>query len=407
MNLVSHEYVAAQEAFDEDDAELDEPFVKEGPGSLVLSEFAGSAQSLSGAIRVNPWNTDELARAIHDALTLTRVERELRWAKLHRYVSSNTASYWAKSFIDEFRDVCEHPPLLPKLPKLPAGKILQTYSLASRRLIVADYDGTLTQVQSLPRLATPAPVVTQLLATLARDPRNTVYVVSGRERRFMEKWLGRLKVGLAAEFGFCHRAPGSDEWTSLGRDLDTSWKDVVRPIMTYFSERTPGTYIESKESSLAWHYRDADPHFGAWQAKDMQIHMEDVMSTLPLEIIQGNKLVEVRHVGVNKSLVLEEVLRQGPRNGYEEQVAVDEDTMEDFDFVLCVGDDRSDEDMYQLLKSWHARKGEANETPDLYNVRIGPGATSAEFCLESVVELRKILRGMASISLKDSRTRRR
>ena len=407
MNLVSHEYVAAQEAFDEDDTEVDEPFVKEGPGALVLSEFAGSAQSLSGAIRVNPWNTDELARAIHDALTLTRVERELRWAKLHRYVSSNTASYWAKSFIDEFRDVCEHPPLLPKLPKLPAGKILQTYSRASRRLIVTDYDGTLTQVQSLPRLATPAPVVTQLLATLARDPRNTVYVVSGRERRFMEKWLGRLKGGLAAEFGFCHRAPGSDEWTSLGRDLDTSWKDVVRPIMTYFSERTPGTYIESKESSLAWHYRDADPHFGAWQAKDMQIHMEDVMSTLPLEIIQGNKLVEVRHVGVNKSLVLEEVLRQGPRNGYEEQVAVDEDNMEDFDFVLCVGDDRSDEDMYQLLKSWHARKGEANETPDLYNVRIGPGATSAEFCLESVVELRKILRGMASISLKDSRTRRR
>ena len=407
MNLVSHEYVAAQEAFDEDDTEVDEPFVKEGPGALVLSEFAGSAQSLSGAIRVNPWNTDELARAIHDALTLTRVERELRWAKLHRYVNSNTASYWAKSFIDEFRDVCEHPPLLPKLPKLPAGKILQTYSRASRRLIVTDYDGTLTQVQSLPRLATPAPVVTQLLATLARDPRNTVYVVSGRERRFMEKWLGRLKVGLAAEFGFCHRAPGSDEWTSLGRDLDTSWKDVVRPIMTYFSERTPGTYIESKESSLAWHYRDADPHFGAWQAKDMQIHMEDVMSTLPLEIIQGNKLVEVRHVGVNKSLVLEEVLRQGPRNGYEEQVAVNEDNMEDFDFVLCVGDDRSDEDMYQLLKSWHARKGEANETPDLYNVRIGPGATSAEFCLESVVELRKILRGMASISLKDSRTRRR
>ena len=63
--------------------------------------------------------------------------------------------------------------------------------------------------------------------------------------------------------------------------LDTSWKDVVRPIMQYFAERTPGTYIESKESSLAWHYRDADPHFGAWQAKDMQIHMEDVMSTLP------------------------------------------------------------------------------------------------------------------------------
>ncbi|EGB10711.1 hypothetical protein AURANDRAFT_70085 [Aureococcus anophagefferens] len=399
MNLVSHEYVAAQE----------DPFAKDGPGALVLSEFAGSAQSLSGAIRVNPWNTEELARAIHEALTLTRVERELRWAKLHRYVTTNTASYWARSFVSEFRDVCEHPPLLSKLPKLNAAEFRslvgtpQTSGRIPRRLVVTDYDGTLTQIQSLPQLATPAPVVTQLLATLARDTRNTVYVMSGRERRFMDKWLGKLKVGLAAEFGYCHRAPDDEQgvWKSLGRELDTSWKDVVRPIMQYFAERTPGTYIESKESSLAWHYRDADPHFGAWQAKDMQIHMEDVMSNLPLEIIQGNRLVEVRHVGVNKSLVLEEVLRMGPRG---------ETADVDFDFVLCVGDDRSDEDMYQLLKAWHARRAEhdadkgGDDAPaQLYLVHIGTGATQAEYYLESVIELRKLLRGMASISLRDLR----
>lgn len=46
---------------------------------------------------------------------------------------------------------------------------------------------------------------------------------------------------------------------------------------------------------MTWHYRDADPHFGLWQAKDMQIHMEDVLSNLPLEILQGNRMVEVRH----------------------------------------------------------------------------------------------------------------
>ncbi|KAH8060265.1 hypothetical protein JL720_13602 [Aureococcus anophagefferens] len=319
----------------------------------------------------------------------------------------------------------------------------------ARSLVVTDYDGTLTQIQSLPQLATPAPVVTQLLATLARDTRNTVYVMSGRERRFMDKWLGKLKVGLAAEFGYCHRAPDDEQgvWKSLGRELDTSWKDVVRPIMQYFAERTPGTYIESKESSLAWHYRDADPHFGAWQAKDMQIHMEDVMSNLPLEIIQGNRLVEVRHVGVNKSLVLEEVLRMGPRgetvrerpaeasavattpgapaatsgsaatspdSGTDSPGASDAAASSkadvDFDFVLCVGDDRSDEDMYQLLKAWHARRAEhdadkgGDDAPaQLYLVHIGTGATQAEYYLESVIELRKLLRGMASISLRDLR----
>ena len=103
----------------------------------MLSEFAGSAQSLSGAIRVNPWNTEELARAIHEALTLTRVERELRWAKLHRYVTTNTASYWARSFVSEFRDVCEHPPLLSKLPKLNAASVLSAYSRAKNRFVAA------------------------------------------------------------------------------------------------------------------------------------------------------------------------------------------------------------------------------------------------------------------------------
>ena len=160
MNLVSHEYVAAQEDVSDDEAEGEgakqgalgeegegprrrresaccKPFAKDGPGALVLSEFAGSAQSLSGAIRVNPWNTEELARAIHEALTLTRVERELRWAKLHRYVTTNTASYWARSFVSEFRDVCEHPPLLSKLPKLNAASVLSAYSRAKNRFVAA------------------------------------------------------------------------------------------------------------------------------------------------------------------------------------------------------------------------------------------------------------------------------
>ncbi|CAN0528208.1 unnamed protein product, partial [Ectocarpus sp. 12 AP-2014] len=111
----------------------------------------------------------------------------------------------------------------------------------------------------------------------------------------MDTWLGKLRAGLAAEYGFYYRLPEATQWQCSGQDLDLSWKDVVRPIMQYFTERTPGTYIENKESSLTWHYRDADPHFGLWQAKDMQIHMEDVLSNLPLEILQGNRMVEVRH----------------------------------------------------------------------------------------------------------------
>ncbi|CAN0197313.1 unnamed protein product, partial [Phaeothamnion confervicola] len=220
-------------------------------------------------------------------------------------------------------------------------QVEEAYRKAKNRLIISDYDGTLTQLQSLPQLAGPPPFVTQLLESLTKDPKNSLFIISGRERRFMDTWLGKLHVGLAAEYGFYYKLPGED-WLCIGEDLDLSWKAAVQPIMQYFTERTPGTYIEKKESSLSWHYRDADPHFGLWQAKDMQIHMEDVLTNLPLEILQGNRMVEVRHQAANKSAVAEQLLRRCA----EPHMLHDRGEV---DFILCVGDDKSDEDMFQTV----------------------------------------------------------
>jgi trehalose 6-phosphate synthase/phosphatase len=105
--------------------------------------------------------------------------------------------------------------------------------------------------------------------------------------------------------------------------------------------------MESKESSLAWHFKDADPHFGAWQAKDMHISLEDVLSNLPLEIIQGNHMVEVRHLLVSKAKVLEKVLDH----------LTDAPDAQPLDFIFCVGDDRSDEDNFQFLAKYQGRVG--------------------------------------------------
>ena len=77
------------------------PASRDGPGMLVLSEFAGAAQSLSGAIRINPWNIGELAAAMHQALSTEKALRELQQKKLYRYVSLHTSSVWARSYLDE------------------------------------------------------------------------------------------------------------------------------------------------------------------------------------------------------------------------------------------------------------------------------------------------------------------
>ncbi|OWZ04613.1 Alpha,alpha-trehalose-phosphate synthase [Phytophthora megakarya] len=312
MNLVSHEYVMCQ-------SQSCEPH-REGPGVLILSEFAGSAQSLSGAIRVNPWNTTDMANALGYALELPLMEREYRQTNLHRYVKTHTASFWGRSFLTDLEDAVSQPrAVVKKLVRLPTIEVLGAYARSRHRLLVLDYEGTLFDdpttatagpSQQRGNVAPPKPFVKRLVEALANDPKNVVVLVSAHERNVIESWLTDHRVGVVAESGYFYRLPNSAEWQVMTEDTDPSWKKVVRPIMQYFTERTPGSRIDSKESSLTWHYGETDPIFGPMQARDMQVNLEDVLCNLPLEVVQGTNRVEVRLQGVTKTLLLDEILKK-------------------------------------------------------------------------------------------------
>ncbi|MCJ1485374.1 Trehalose-6-P synthase/phosphatase complex synthase subunit [Schaereria dolodes] len=92
MNLVSYEYIATQQ---------------KRHGVMVLSEFTGAAQSLNGSLIVNPWNTEEFAGAIHDAVTMGEEQREINFQKLYRYVSKYTSAFWGQSFVGELTRISE------------------------------------------------------------------------------------------------------------------------------------------------------------------------------------------------------------------------------------------------------------------------------------------------------------
>jgi trehalose 6-phosphate synthase len=92
MNLVSYEYIATQE---------------KRHGVMILSEFTGAAQSLNGSLIVNPWNTEELADAIHDAVTMGDEQRSLNYQKLSKYVRKYTSAWWGESFVTELRRISE------------------------------------------------------------------------------------------------------------------------------------------------------------------------------------------------------------------------------------------------------------------------------------------------------------
>ncbi len=116
------------------------------------------------------------------------------------------------------------------------------------------------------------------------------------------------------------------------------WRGIVVPILRLYSESTDGSWVEEKESAVVWHYANADPDFGSWQAKELLDHLEGVLSTEDAEATSGAGIVEVKPRGVSKGGVAERVLLDLAATG------------DAPGFVLCVGDDRSDEDMFAAME---------------------------------------------------------
>eukprot|EP01027_Heterolobosea_sp_BB2_P009520 GEZU01014023.1.p1 GENE.GEZU01014023.1~~GEZU01014023.1.p1 ORF type:complete len:794 (+),score=283.04 GEZU01014023.1:81-2384(+) len=330
MNLVSYEYIACQ---------------RERNGVLLLSEFAGAASSLSGSVLINPYDIEGTARAIREAFDMPDEEKRIRFSKNELVVfEQNTAAAWGEHFLEELDKACDPSCyFLTKTPPLDVNYAVQRY-LASgkngnKRVFFLDYDGTLTSIQKHPHLATPSRDLLINLEKLSNDPSNLVYIVSGRDRKDLENWLGHLSaLGLAAEHGMVIRHPGATEWTTLYEDLaemDMSWMKVVEAIFRHLSSRIPGSSIEVKKTSLCFHYRNVEVHYGKKMANELKLHLAQALVNMPIDIITGKMVIEVRLVGVNKgALVRKLLIRYAPNR----------------DFVFCVGDDRTDEDMFELLK---------------------------------------------------------
>ncbi|KAG0350160.1 threalose-6-phosphate phosphatase [Podila minutissima] len=320
MNTTSLEYIMCQQ---------------ENHGPLILSEFTGTAGSLGGAMMVNPWDYQGVAKVIYDALHLSEADKLVRHNQLHKHVLSHTAQYWAKNFISELiLNVGTWDQSTPT-PYLDLSVITDRYRKAKKRLLMFDYDGTLTPIRKTPGAAVPQEHMLKALTALAADPKNIVWIISGRDQKVLEEWLGDIEnLGFSAEHGSFMRQPGSKKWVNLTESMDMGWKNDVIEIFTYYTERTQGSFIEHKRSSLTWHYRMADPEFGAFQAKECQNHLENaVLSKLPVEILVGKKNLEVRPTMVNKGEIVKRLLAQHP----------------DVEFVACAGDDKTDEDMFRAM----------------------------------------------------------
>jgi trehalose 6-phosphate synthase/phosphatase len=348
MNLVAKEYVACQS--------------KARKGMLILSETAGAAAELGEAILVNPNNIDEITTALSEGLSLSEADKIRAIRVMAKRINDYNIFRWAEDFIEQLLMVKENQKLKQKflLRGQLFNRLRDQYHQAQHRLFLLDYDGTLVPFASKPESARPDAELSATLSALSRDPRNKIVIISGRDRECLDNWLGGSDVDLVAEHGAWIKETGRKEWQTQIKGEPDAWKGEILPILEKFSERTPGAFIEEKSSALVWHYRKSEPEMGSLKAKELFDALKEHLSGSNLQVLCGNKVVEVKPADIHKGNAVLYYLEKNP----------------DWDFIIGLGDDYTDEDIFAALpeQAWGIRVGYEPFTKARYYVETPAGA---------------------------------
>ena len=352
MNLVAKEFVASR--------------VKQD-GVLILSELAGAANEMGEALLVNPMDTEEVAQAIATGLSLTVPEQKQSMALMQKRLIEYDVLHWADDFFKQLSEIkgLQKSQENRYVTKNVMTSIRHDFDAATKRLLFFDYDGTLMPFAPHPRYASPGKELLQLLETLSNDKRNEIVIISGRDFLVLEKWFEGLRLHLISEHGASTRLNGA-AWVHEG-EPDQKWKELIRPTLELSARRSPGSFVEEKNHSIAWHYRAVNPELGFIRSRELLDHLFHLVHNEHLNVIDGNKVIEVRVSGIDKGTASKRMLDVFP-----------------FDFKLAIGDDQTDEDMFKALN------GKA------ITIRVGNDVTAAKYNLPSQQSVIKFLQQLTT-----------
>jgi trehalose 6-phosphate synthase/phosphatase len=350
MNLIAKEFIATK---------------IDGKGVLILSEMAGAAAELGEAILVNANHREEVVEALKAAIEMPEEEQKERNHAMQERLKKYNLERWAHDFMDILMDVKKQQLELTarKLTKIIKDKLISQYLKSRNSLILLDYDGTLMPFAARPEKAMPDNEILNIIKEFTKNVNREIVIVSGRDRKTLDRWFHSVNVSLIAEHGTWLKSKGK-KWKII-EPLQNDWKEEIRPILQYYADRTTGSLIEEKDFSLVWHYRRVDPELAsvrAWELKDSLMHFT---ANLNLEVLEGNKVIEIKNVGINKGRA---VLRWISKRKW--------------DFILALGDDWTDEDLFAVLPK------------SAYSIKVGLAPSQAKYNLDSVAEVRSLLKEM-------------
>jgi trehalose 6-phosphate synthase/phosphatase len=337
MNLVAKEYIASCKKH----------------GVLILSELAGAASELSEAILVNPLDKNEVSQALGQALSMSIEEQDVKIQVMQQRLQTYEVIHWINDFVKQLEEskLQQQSFRANFLSVHNASQLNNAFLTAKRKLLLLDYDGTLVPYSRNPQLAVPGEQLLDLLRRLSADSETDVAIVSGRDHATLERWFGKLNLNLVSEHGVGVKLKGHDwQFNATG---DQNWKHNFLTVLQTFAQRSPGAFIEEKPHTLVWHYRNVDGELGFVRSRELLDTLNHLIHNLPLHIVDGNKVIEIRSNGIDKGTVVAKLLGERP-----------------YDFVMAIGDDKTDEDMFRVLYDF------------AYTIKVGEGNTMAKYNLK-------------------------
>ncbi len=189
-----------------------------------------------------------------------------------------------------------------------------------------------------------------------------VVIISGRDKDTLGKWFKDQEIDLIAEHGvWVKRKENKGDW-DLYAEIDDSWKNDIRAVMEYYVLRTPGAFIEEKHHSLVWHFRKVEIGLGDLRMRELYSHLKYVAQGHNLQVLEGNKVLEIKRPDINKGRAATSFMKGN-----------------NYDFVLAIGDDWTDEDTFRAMPK------------NAFSIRVGYAYTQANYNIKSVRQVRNLL----------------
>jgi len=347
MNLVAKEYIAS----------------KKKNGVLILSETAGAAQELQDALLVSHKRPDTLVAALDQALNMRKREVRGRFKRMQKHLASNTVHTWANDFVTTLQKP------LPGTPRLLTRtldsklqlSVISSYIRSSKRLLLLDYDGTLAPFHNDYDNSRVPKSLINTLTKLTDDPNNTVVIVSGRSAPDLDDRFAGLKLNLVAEHGAMTKLSAHKRWQTLD-NAESDWKRRIMPILDKYAGLTPQARVEEKPHSLVWHYRQSPPYYAQKYVVVLKRVLKPLLKNYNLALFQGNKILEIKNPIITKGAVVKKWHSS------------------DYDFILAIGDDYTDEDMFTALPA------------SSHTIKVRTGRTAARYRLANDIDVRDFLK---------------